>query len=296
MGMKNRPRHRRAHRIAWIGLLAGLLPGLLALALTLLLGGWSSRSHAATYTVAIVPQFPAVEIHRAWSPVLERLGRETGDRFVLLPSPSIPAFEAQFQAAGPDFVFLNPYHMVMARAAQGYEPLLRDGSRALTGVLVVRADDAATGIEALDGRDVAFPSPNAFGASLYMRALLAERGVRIRPDYVKTHSNAYRHVVAGAAAAAGGVRATLEAEDPAVRAGLRVLFETPPTPPHPLAAHPRVPVAVRQAVVRTLQGWRDTAPELLRAIQLGEPVVADYARDYGPLERLGLARFVVVAP
>jgi hypothetical protein len=56
---------------------------------------------------------------------------------------------------------------------------------------VVRKDDPIKSAGELDGKEVAFPAPNAFGASLWIRALLAEREkIRIVPAYVKTHSNA----------------------------------------------------------------------------------------------------------
>ena len=58
----------------------------------------------------------------------------------------------------------------------------------------------------LDGADIAFPAPNAFGASLYMRALLAEQEkININPIYVETHANVYRNVIFGRASAGGGV-------------------------------------------------------------------------------------------
>jgi phosphonate transport system substrate-binding protein len=265
-------------------------------ALALGLGALGLAANGAeTWTVAVVPQFPATEIHAAWTPALERLSAQTGQTFRLVPQPSIPQFEAAFRAGTPDFVFLNPYHMVMARAAQQYQPLVRDGASALTGVLVVAAGSPARSLQDLRGQRVAFPAPNAFGASLYVRALLAERGITIEPAYVRTHSNAYRHVLIGDAAAAGGVRQTLTSEDEAVQRGLRVIFETPPSAPHPLAAHPRVPAAVQQAVRDALLGWTARAGDaaLLAPIQIAMPVAADYRRDYAPLERLRLEKFVV---
>lgn len=250
---------------------------------------------AESFTVAVVPQFPALDIVRAWAPVLERLSQQTGHAFRLMPFTSIPAFEAAFERGKPDFVYLNPYHMVMARSAQGYLPLLRDGSAPLSGVLVVAADSPVTRPEQLAGRVVAFPAPNAFGASLAMRAHLAARGIGIESTYVKTHKNAYRHVITGHAVAAGGVMQTLKSEPDEVRDRLRVIYETPPAAPHPLAVHPRVPVPVQHAVREAMLGWTMAAPELalLAGIGLAEPMRADYARDYAPLEQLGLQRFVI---
>jgi phosphonate transport system substrate-binding protein len=258
------------------------------------LGHTAAAAAAGTWTVAVVPQFPATEIHAAWTPALERLSAQTGQAFRLVPYASIPQFETAFRAGTPDFVFLNPYHMVMARTAQQYEPLVRDVSP-LTGVLVVPAESPARSLQDLRGQRIAFPAPNAFGASLYLRALLADRGITIEPAYVRTHSNAYRHVLTGDAAAAGGVRQTLKTEDEAVQRGLRVIFETPPSAPHPLAAHPRVPAAVQRAVRDALLGWTARASDaaLLAPIQITAPVAADYRRDYAPLERLRLEQFVV---
>jgi phosphonate transport system substrate-binding protein len=250
---------------------------------------------ATPYTVAVVPQFPAVEIHRTWSPLLERLGAETGLAFTLQQFASIPEFERAFLAGKPDLVFLNPYHMVMAAGAQRYTPLVRDGAKLLSGILVVRSDSAVKSLADLQDQTVAFPAPNAFGASLYLRALLTEASVKFRPDYVKTHTNAYRHVLAGEVAAAGGVRATLDRESPDVQGRLRVLYETPAVPAHPLAAHPRVPsaaqLAVREAMIRIAAS--DEGKALLRGIQMPAPVISRYEADYAPLKRLGLDRFVV---
>lgn len=268
----------------------------LTAALALGLGAMGTALAAdPTWTVAVVPQFPATEIHAAWTPALERLSAQTGHAFRLVPYASIPQFESAFRAGTPDFVFLNPYHMVMARAAQQYQPLVRDGASPLTGVLVVPAASPVRHVQELRGQRIAFPAPNAFGASLHLRALLADRGIAIEPTYVRTHSNAYRHVLTGDAAAAGGVRQTLTTEDEAVQRGLRVIFETPPSAPHPLAAHPRVPVAVQRAVRDALLGWTARASDaaLLAPIQIASPMAADYPRDYAPLERLRLEKFVV---
>jgi phosphonate transport system substrate-binding protein len=239
----------------------------------------------ASYSLAVVPQFRAEEIHRDWSPVLARL-RIAAD---------IPKFEESVLAGEPDFAYMNPYHQVMARRAQGYIPLLRD-STPLKGMLMVRTDDPIKSARELDGKEVAFPAPNAFGASLWIRALLAEREkIRIVPVYVKTHANAFRHVATGKAAAAGGIAATLAEEPEELRAALRVLLETPDVAPHPLSAHPRVPEAIRRVVVETLLAMtRDAGGQsLLKDIQLPSPVRADHARDYQPLEKYGLEKYVV---
>jgi phosphonate transport system substrate-binding protein len=246
------------------------------------------------YGVHVVPQFQPVEIHRTWGPVLARLGQEMGVRFELKTAKDIPAFEAEFKAGAPDFAYMNPYHAVMAHRAQGYVPLVRDVTP-LSGIVVVRKDDPIKSVKELKGQEIAFPAPNAFGASLWIRALLGEQHkVSFKATYAKTHSNAYRQTIAGRAAASGGIRATLDREPDEVRKQLRVLMETPAVAPHPLSAHPRVPTAVRQALQAAFErlGRDEAGKAMLHEMLMPRPVKADYARDYQPLEKLQLDRYV----
>ncbi len=260
---------------------------------------WPGWVHARTpLSVAVVPQFPAATLHRDWTPLLEQLGRRVGVEFRLLLQPTIPRFETDVFSGLADLAYLNPYHQVIAQREQGYLPLVR--SRVpLTGVLVVRRDDPISTLRGLEGKTLAFPAPNAFGASLYLRALLTEREkIPYTTTYVQTHGNVYRQVLAGQAAAGGGVNHTLNQERDEVRQGLRVLFETPGVPPHPLSAHPRLDAGLRKAITEALVDLaaRPEGEALLRAVEIEGLVRADHARDYAPLEALRLDRYVVRAP
>ena len=256
-----------------------------------------AASPARTWTLSVVPQFPPAKVQRDWTPLIDRIARDAGVTLRLVLQPSIPAFESELLAGRADFAYLNPYHQLMAHRAQGLLPLVRD-SHLLSGILVVRQDDPVRDVQGLAGREIAFPAPNAFGASLWMRALLTERErLDFRPVYVQTHGNVYRQVASGRMAAGGGIAQTLAQERDEVRDALRVLMETPGAAPHPISAHPRVPEAVRRAVGGALLNMaRDPAGrELLRDIQMPDPVVADQRRDYAPLADIRLERYVVNA-
>jgi phosphonate transport system substrate-binding protein len=264
-----------------------------------LVAGWLVASPYAVaapacYTVAVVPQFAPAQIYARWRPLLDALQRRTGLCLKLLAYASIPQFERAFTAGVPDFAYLNPYHVVMAHQSRGYLPLVHDARR-LAGILVVRADGPIDDPHQLDGRTVAFPAPNAFGASLYMRALLQRQGVHIIADYVGSHDNVYRAVARGDVAAGGGVAATLAHQPAGLRTLLRVIYATPKTAPHALAASPRVAPAVRRKLRDALLALAGNAADaaLLAGVQMPHPVVADYARDYAPLRRLRLDAFVV---
>lgn len=248
-----------------------------------------------TQEVHVVPQqTPGVTLEN-WAPLLEQLGRQTGLCFELRIAATIPAFESALLAGQPDFAFVNPYHAVMARKAQGYLPLVVDKQEKLSGLLMVRADSPIRSIGELDGKTIAFPAPNAFGASLLLRSQLARQGLRIEPRYVKTHGNAYRAVILGDVVAGGGVNNTLKRESAAVRAQLRVLYETPGYAPHPFVAHPRVAPRLRETVVQAFLRLHEheQGRRLLDAIQIPSPMRADYGRDFAPLESLQIEQFVV---
>ena len=269
-----------------------LLPFLLLFAATV-----AVAQEKKVYILAVVPQFTPSEVHRNWSPIIEKLSRATGRQLEIKIYPSIQKFETAFLNGEIDLVFMNPYHAVMAKRAQGYIPLVRDDANRLIGILLVQRDSPIKSIKELNGKALAFPAPNSFAASLYIRALLADQEkIKIIPLYLKTHSNVYRHVIMGEAVAGAGVNNTLKREPPEVQAQLRLLFETPGVPSHPLVAHPRVPEGLRQTVTNTLLEMQNdpAGQKLLTDIQMPKPVRADYAKDYQPLEKLGLEKYLVI--
>ena len=268
---------------------------LTALMVCLFTAGVPARA-AERYTFSVVPQFSAAELHKDWAPLIQRLSKDTGLVLELKLATSIPKFEAEFLKGTPDFAYMNPYHAVMARQAEGYIPLLRDG-KPLNGVLITRKDSPHQSLRDLNGQTIGFPAPNAFGASLYMRALLTEE-IKIKFDvrYLGTHSNVYRHVARNEVAAGGSVVAALNDEVPEVRDQLVVLYKTPDVASHPVVAHPRVPEVARKAITQAMLALaqHDEGRALLKGIRTPSPVLANYQTDYLPLARLNIQKYVVV--
>jgi phosphonate transport system substrate-binding protein len=186
---------------------------------------------------------------------------------------------------------------VLAYQKKKYQPLLADSEDLLTGILVVRADSPIKSLDELKGKNVSFPAPNAFAASLLIRAELAKKKIDINPVFVKTHSNVYRSVIGKDALAGGGVNNTLDNEAPEVRQQLRVLFETPAYTPHPVATHPSVPAAVRERFLKAMLKLTqdDDGRKLLDGINLHKPQAVTYAKHYKPLEALQLDKFLVLS-
>lgn len=249
---------------------------------------------AEPYTFGVVPQYDQRQLFEIWKPLLEELQKRTGLSFRLVSVPQITAFEREFTNGKYDFAYMNPYHVLKAQKSQGYAPIVRDRA-ALRGILVVRKDNPIHELSELNNKVVAFPSPNALGASLLMRADLSQlHHVSVVPLYVKTHDSVYLHVVKGLAEAGGGVQKTLEEQEQSIKESLRILYTTRDLPSHPIVAHPRVPGRDAEKVRRAFLAMEasEEGRMLLSKIPMKQPVTASMD-DYLIMRDWGLGSFWV---
>lgn len=277
----------RAVQTNWLGRL-GLL--------VCLLFGFSGPLLAAAgaYTFAVVPQYEQRKLFAIWKPITDELSRRTGLQITLATTLSIPAFEQELDKGSYDLVYSNPYHILRASDHQGYLPLVRDAAP-LRGILVVRKDSPIRSPADMDGRELAIPSPNALGASLLLRSDLENLyKARVRMVNVRTHSAVYMNVVTGVIEAGGGVEKTLGEQAPSTQEALRILYTTREMPSHPIAAHPRVPEAVRTKIRRALLDMAAT-PEgaaMFEKVPLTQMVPTGIG-DYLVMKGWGLDRYWV---
>lgn len=247
------------------------------------------------YSVYVVPQSVTSDIFSVWAPFLEKLGQDTAQCFDLRLSANIPEFERSLMSGEPDFAFANPYHAVMAKKTQGYQPLIRDEKSRLIGLIVVKKNGPVKKISDLDGKNMAFPAPNSFAASLLIRNKLSNKKINIKPIYVKTHANVYRSVLVGDAVAGGAVNITYDREDPELINKLNVIDTTNSFAPHPFIVNPRIGEIQREVLIKAFLAFKESegGKKLLNGINIPVPVRSYYSRDYEPLEHLDLDRFVV---
>lgn len=249
---------------------------------------------AGPYTFGIIPQYGQRQLFEIWKPLLDELQRRTGLSFRLASVPTIPVFQKEFLNGKYDFAYTNAYDLLQANTSHGYAPIVRDRAP-LRGILVVRKDSRINKLSEMNNKVVAFPSPNALGASLLMRADLSRiYRVSISPLYVKTHDSVYLHVVKGLADAGGGVQKTLEEQEKPIQDSLRILYTTRELPSHPIVAHPRVPgkdvEKVRRAFLEMAAAGEGR--KLLAKIPMKQPV-ATSMDDYSMMSDWGLEAFWV---
>jgi phosphonate transport system substrate-binding protein len=248
-----------------------------------------------TYRFGVVPQFEPRKLAAIWIPILAELEKRTGFRLTMVGAARIPEFESEFENGRYDFAYMNPYHSVVAMRKQGYEPLVRDEGTQLSGILVVAKDGPVKQMSDLAGKTVAFPAPNALGASLLMRADLDRiHKLKISPLWSQTHTSAYLNAALGKADAAGGVMATFEQQPPAVRDKLKILYETRTMASHPVMAHPRVPASDREKLRQAFLdiGMTPEGQALLAKIPFKRVGIAK-PEDYRELAKWGLEDYYV---
>lgn len=246
----------------------------------------------AILKVGVVPQFEQRQLFRNWRPILSELEKITGLKFELVGSPKIPVFEKEFNEGAYDIAYMNPYHVLNAYKAQGYLPLVRD-SKKLRGVLIVNNKSSIKSVRQLMNKVIAFPSPNALGASLLMRSILIEQfGITFQSKYVQTHSSVYLHVAKGLVDAGGGVDRTFYRQSDLLRSNVRVIYQTPEIISHPVVIHPRISVATRKLIKNGLLQLFKTKPgkKLFKNIPIKNLVTTNIG-DYKPLEKYNLGKY-----
>ncbi len=251
-------------------------------------------SHGAEYTLAVIPQFDQRTLFEAWRPIADEVGRRTGHRITLVTTLGVREFETEFLKGSFDLVYMNPYFLGKTLGTLGYEPLVRD-SAAVSGILVVKRGGAIRSPKELQGKPVAFPTPNAVGACMLMRAELKQQfGVVVSPVFVRSVSNVALHVAKGLAAAGGLPEKGYSLLAPELREHLTIIHRTQPLAPHAIAAHPRVPAAEREAVRKALLDLAatDEGRALLAKVPMKSPVAAT-VEEYAAVAKMGLDAWYV---
>lgn len=245
------------------------------------------------YTFGVVPQFDARRVYAIWRPILDELQKRTGLQFTLRGSSTIPQFELEFAAGKFDFAYMNPYQVTLDRNPQKYIPMLRDIGRSLHGIVVVQKDSPIKSVTELANNVMAFPAPNALGATLLIRSeFLDKHHIKVNPKYVQTHNSVYLHVALGEVIAGGGVQKTLNQQSSEVREALRIIYRSGDVAAHPITAHPRVTRNIRKKIHNALLAMSKTkqGKKLLEKVPVKKLGNASRS-DYEPLTRMNLKRF-----
>jgi phosphonate transport system substrate-binding protein len=257
----------------------------------LLAGASTARSDTPKrpLSVGIAPQQSPGELARLWTPVLKYLEEKTGLVLEFETAKDIATFHKRMLAGEYDIVYANPLaYALVLHPRLGYEAFARERDRTLVGVLVVRKDSRYQSLQDLAGSELAFPAEDALAASIIPRAVLDKQGIAYTPHYVGSMDSVYLTVAKGLYAAGGGIVRVMAMQPAQVKDQLRVLWTSPAYPPHPFAAHPKVPAATVLSLQTALIAMNQEAAGLavLKPLALNGFMVTHTA-EYESLRSLG---------
>ncbi|WP_159739103.1 phosphate/phosphite/phosphonate ABC transporter substrate-binding protein [Vibrio atypicus] len=209
---------------------------------------YTPLSFAEVYTFGIVPQQSAKRLAAQWTPILDEISRQTGHTIVFSTAADIPTFEQRLKEGEYDFAYMNPYHYTVYSQNPGYRAMAKAKDKRLKGIIVVKKGSNITSASQLEGKTLAFPSPAAFAASILTRNYLTQASVEFEPEYVSSHDSVYLAVAKGFYPAGGGIYRTFNSLPDETKKLLTPIWETNGFTPHAIAAHPRVPQTIVEAV------------------------------------------------
>jgi phosphonate transport system substrate-binding protein len=208
----------------------------------------------------VVPQQSAVELAKVWVPLIAWVSQHSRVPLRFATAPDIPTFEKRLLSGEYDLAYMNPYHYTAFNKKPGYQAFAKEKGRSLKGIVVVRKDAPYKTLEDLRDKEIAFPAPAAFAATVLVRAELKKRGISYTPKFVNSHESVYLNVSKRFMAAGGGIPRTFQTMETEIRQELRILHSTAEYSPHAFAAHPRVASEQVQAVLKSMQSLdKDTS-------------------------------------
>lgn len=245
--------------------------------------GRAAAPDPAPRRLAVVPFYAPEQMWRHYSPLVEFLRRETGERWELSLPPDHAALVDAFCAGEVDVALLGPVPLGRVNRRCGGLPFLvalgPSGAPTYRSVLVT-ADPAVTSVAALRGKPVGF-FRGSTAAHVVPAQLLAEAGLEpgsYRPVFLESQDRLVAALLAGKISGAG-VKSALyrrfEREP-----GLRQLQTSGPLPSFSFAALPAFPAASRERF----------AAALLRLRPRERPADAERVRSWDDELRHGFVR------
>ncbi len=229
--------------------------------------------------IGVSPQQDPAKVYAMWQPCLRHLEREVGHAFAFETAPSIEEFQKRVLEGRYDIWWGNPLTYIQASKTIGYVSIARDTTR-IAGLLVTRKEDGVKSAKELLGKKIAYSAPDAIGGTLLIQDYLTRAGVardQVETVYTGSHDSAYRAVLEGQAAAAGGVPRSFNALAAEQRDKLIVLAKTEEVAPQPFAVHPRLYRSVVTKIQRALLklNWAPEGRDILSSMQYKEIVVSN---------------------
>lgn len=231
--MKQMIRRRHLALLALCG--AGLLPSA------------SAQGSQGVYQFSPVNQYGINLTAAYWNPIINYVSAKSGVKLQLKIGRTSADTTSYVLAQEVEFIFSN--HMFSPdREKLGWKVLARRLTPPVHGQVLVPADSPITELGQLQGKEVAFPGPEALVAYKFPAAQLMSRKVEFKTVFGGNMDGAFAQLFSGKVSAVGANSQL--AEGYAKREGkkFRVLWSSPPLHDLALMASSKVPEGAQRAV------------------------------------------------
>ena len=245
---------------------------------------WSDelKEFKKEYVFAVIPQGPPETMYRNWKPFIDRLSHDTHLALKLKLYERMEDFDEDLREGEVDFAYLNPIQEIKAWHASGYIPLVRN-KEIIRGVIFVKKNSGIKNLQDLNGKEIALVGSGNV-CSIALRHDI--QALDIKSHYVGSSSNVYKNVEIDESSAGGTLDVVFEKDIPTLAQEFRTIYTTDSLSSHPIAAHPSVSLNDRFLVQENVMKYAKdkNSQDLLKAIGMQDPVMANYQKDYQPLE------------
>lgn len=202
-----------------------------------------------------------------WNPILSYISQKTGLPLELKLNKTSQENTAMAEAGLYDFLYTNHF-FTPEREKLGYRVIARPAGPDIRSQIVVLKDSPIQSLKDLEGREIAFPTPDGFTGYWLPMDMLVRSGVKVRPVFTGNQEAAYGHLRDARVSAAGANSITLQNYARRTQFEYRVLWTSDAYKELCIMAHPKTPKQKVAAVQSALVGMAKD-PEGRRILQSG---------------------------
>jgi phosphonate transport system substrate-binding protein len=173
----------------------------LALAAVVALGS-TARAEEQPYAFNVLNQRSIALTSQYWNPILIYVSKKSGVPLELKLARTVKEANALAEQGAYQFLYTNHF-FTPERDKLGFKVIARPQGTGIRGQIVVASDSPIKTIQELNGKEVAFPSPDAFAAYWLPMDVLLKNKVNVKGVFTSNQEAGLAQLKVGTVAAAG---------------------------------------------------------------------------------------------